>query len=95
MRVVGPPPQPPTLLQLESLTLSHLDIEDCDLLYALERRDSRLQKLVIESCIVSSAETQTKLMELVGKVELSNLRVLELDCDGTDDEQDTDEGSEE
>jgi len=77
MRVDGP--QPPILPKLESLTLSHLDIEDCELLYVLERRNhnAHLQKLVMESCIVFGAKTQTELMKLVGKVELSDLRVLD------------------
>jgi len=49
-----------------------------------------LQKLAIESCRVLDLGILTVLMELVGKVKLKNLGVLDPDYDWTDDESDTD-----
>jgi len=60
------------------LALSHLHIDDDELLDVLkERRDRNapLQRVAIESCTVPDLGFRTRLEELV-KVKLSNLRAL-------------------
>jgi len=90
-------PYQPPFPNLESLTLSNLDILfDCevDLLSVLKGRrecDIGLKKLVIRSCRVHNAEYASKLRELAKEVKWDNVEVVGSDYEDTDDDTGTDE----